>query len=726
MNPTPNRALRHLIGPTLLLFLSICFCWKLVLTNQYTWMDGPDLANQVLPWFQFEAGEVHAGRFPAWDPNHWLGQPLIGQAQPGAAYPLNWILFAMPLHNGWISQKALHWYFLLIHYLAALFCYWLCRDLGRSRPAAVIAGLVFAFGGFVGTNDWPQMLNGCIWTPLVFLFLFRSVGGRRVWESAILSGFFLGMSWLSGHHQIPIFVTLATSGTWLWYTFREGKLNRSVALAALVCFGMLFVTSALQTLPALEYGKLAKRWVGVEEPMPWNLPVPYSVHRYYSYAPATILGFVFAGMHQHVDAFMGLVAVALALYAISVLRHQVIPQVLAAITLGGFIFCLGGFTLLQGVFYSLVPLVEKARTPGNAVFLCNFSCSILSAIGIDHLLSSRDHEKQLRYVLLGFSAITFVLSGAILFAGKTLADERVLITGVVAAVAAVALSTLERQAAVLVLGFLVVSELGMVFGQNWPNWYDPNHTGYLRQVPLAQEAVGFLRTRLQPLRVDVDDKVFGFNLGDYYGVETLGGYLASLTTNLTDMETHTPRAQQLFAVGYHIGKQQRFPEDRLVYEGKNDIKVYEYPLAFPRVRAVHQVIQLPSSASFRPFIADQSNDLRRLAAVVGKPPDLQECDTSGEEVNLVQHLPDALRIEANLKCRGMVVLADTYFPGWRATVDGKPAKIWEVYGVLRGIVVEPGVHSIKMAYRPVSVLVGAILSGLGFVLALAAILRRHR
>src|SRR5205085_53709 len=84
---------------------------------------------QVLPWYQFEAGEWHQGRFPLWDPHHWGGQSLIGQALPGAAYPLNWILFLLPLRKGWIRQPYLHWYFVLIHYMGALFCYWRCLDL---------------------------------------------------------------------------------------------------------------------------------------------------------------------------------------------------------------------------------------------------------------------------------------------------------------------------------------------------------------------------------------------------------------------------------------------------------------------------------------------------------------------------------------------------------------------------------------------------------------------
>src|SRR2546428_13136619 len=96
--------LRCLAAPAILLLISIAFCWKLVLTNQYTWLEGPDLANQVLPWFQFQAGEWHRGSFPLWDPNHWAGQPLLGQAQPGAADHLNCLLVSLPLRHGWNRQ----------------------------------------------------------------------------------------------------------------------------------------------------------------------------------------------------------------------------------------------------------------------------------------------------------------------------------------------------------------------------------------------------------------------------------------------------------------------------------------------------------------------------------------------------------------------------------------------------------------------------------------------
>src|SRR5579859_4602077 len=147
-----NRSHDWLAGatwPALLLVICIGFFWKLTLTDQYTWLDNPEVAYRLLPWYQFQAGEWHAGRMPLWDP--YVDQPVIGGMQPGAAYPLNWLLFVAPLRNGWIRQSFLHWYFMLIHFQGALFCYWLCRDLKRSQGASLLSGIAFGLGVLAGS-----------------------------------------------------------------------------------------------------------------------------------------------------------------------------------------------------------------------------------------------------------------------------------------------------------------------------------------------------------------------------------------------------------------------------------------------------------------------------------------------------------------------------------------------------------------------------------------------
>ena len=215
----------------------------------------------------------------------------------------------MPLRNGWIRQTVMHWYFVLIHYMGALFCYLLCRDLKHSRAASLLAGAAFGITGWMGTNEWPQMLNGAVWAPLVFLFLLRVVRGERTLVSGALAGTFLGVAFLSGHHQIPIFITLAAGGVWLYAIFSRRD-DRKIVLQAAVLFGLFLVlVSAFQMFPAYEYGKLSSRWVGANEPVGWNTPVPYTVHANFSLYPSMLVGTILPVIARNANAYVTLTMV---------------------------------------------------------------------------------------------------------------------------------------------------------------------------------------------------------------------------------------------------------------------------------------------------------------------------------------------------------------------------------------------------------------------------------
>src|SRR5580698_4985064 len=381
--------MRRLAGPGLLLIITILFHWKLVLSNQYTWLEAGDIGSLILPWFQFQAGEWHHWRFPLWDPYSWAGQPLFGQAQPGAAYPLNWLLFWMPLDHGWLRQDVLHWFYVLVHYLAGLTCYALCRDLGRSRLASVLGGIVYSLAGYVAFTDSPQMLHGAIWAPLVFLFLFRSertAPDGRGSRSAVLSGFFLGGRWLASKKQMQIFLSLAVAGMWVWIVASSRKPVARMLWLAVLAFMMTAMTSAFQTLPAAEYGRQAVRWVGADEPQGLGETVPYAVHAQYALKPIALIGIFVAGVeHAPYDAFCGVAAFTLAILGVVLWWQERHVRWLASIALCGILFALGGNSVFHGMFYALAPLVDKARVPAAATVLFAVGLAPLAAFGLDAL-----------------------------------------------------------------------------------------------------------------------------------------------------------------------------------------------------------------------------------------------------------------------------------------------------------------------------------------------------
>ena len=252
-----------------LLVITAAFYWKLTISREWTFLEGPDLANVVRPWLDFEAREFHAGRFPLWDPYEWAGHTLIGQVQPGITNPLNWILFAMPLRDGHIPVTTLHWYWVLIHWLGAVFCYALCRDLQAGYTASLLGGCIFALAGFVGHTDWPQILMCSIWVPLVLLFFARVARGHRASGSAALSGAALGMAFLSGYHVVPTFTAVLLGAMWLVYVALDWRRPARWINAAIFSAVWLLV-SAVQVLPAIEYAKQSLRWAGAPEPLRWG------------------------------------------------------------------------------------------------------------------------------------------------------------------------------------------------------------------------------------------------------------------------------------------------------------------------------------------------------------------------------------------------------------------------------------------------------------------------
>jgi len=711
-------------APALLLLVVILFYWKITLSNQYTWLESPDFAYQVLPWYQFQAGEWHQHKFPLWDPYLWGGQPLLGQGLAGAAYPPNWILFAFPLRNGWIRESVLHWYYVLTHFLAALFCYWLCRDLGRSRGAALLAGLGFSLCGWMAATDWPQMLNGALWTPLVFLFLLRTLRGRQPLESAALAGACLGLAFLSGHHQIPVFVGLAAGGLWIYGLFREGRFQRALVAPAAAFVLFLFLLSAFQTLPAYEYGNLAVRWVGSRDPVGWHQPVPYSVHTEFSLYPLSLLGIVINGFWRHANPFIGVVLAGLAFAGLAAAWREWHVRVMAAVALGGLVYALARHTTFEGIVYALVPFVEKARNPSMAIFIFHFGIAVLSAYAIDFYLTDEKWSGRLRTGLLWFAGALFaLLLGASLTVTAHPVDyDMVALAAFTALLLAGVLygwrrgHMASRTATTLLVLLLIMEAGGTGSSFYWHHREDSNLL--LNKLSQHQDIVDFLRRQDLPVRVEYDEQEIPYNLGDWYGIDTFGGYLASMTANVIRVQSNY-RARMLFATNFYIGRKPSRANQPELFASSSGLKVYANPEAFPRAWSVHETVRLAGPQEIGLHLDQDSIPLlRRRAFLAGEQPPLAAC-SAPDRVWMAERSTNRVVITAEMACRGLVVAAEPYFPGWQATVDGRPVRIRETYGCLRGVVVDAGRHRIEMRYRPRSVLWGGILTLSGLFGALA-------
>jgi uncharacterized membrane protein YfhO len=104
--------------------------------------------------------------------------------------------------------------------------------------------------------------------------------------------------------------------------------------------------------------------------------------------------------------------------------------------------------------------------------------------------------------------------------------------------------------------------------------------------------------------------------------------------------------------------------------------------------------------------------------------------TDPAEVTVTDYTP--LRVTAQLRGKqpGWLVLADTWYPGWKATVDGRPTKLFRANAMMRAVLVAEGNHRVEFYFSSASIRIGAIVSGLTIAGVILVLLtkrwRQHR
>ena len=85
---------------------------------------------------------------------------------------------------------------------------------------------------------------------------------------------------------------------------------------------------------------------------------------------------------------------------------------------------------------------------------------------------------------------------------------------------------------------------------------------------------------------------------------------------------------------------------------------------------------------------------------------------SAIEPKIVRLDPDHVVIETKANEAGLLVLADAYFPGWSATVDGESTVILRTNRAMRGVLIPKGDHVVEFTYRSRPFEIGAAISAM--------------
>jgi uncharacterized membrane protein YfhO len=105
--------------------------------------------------------------------------------------------------------------------------------------------------------------------------------------------------------------------------------------------------------------------------------------------------------------------------------------------------------------------------------------------------------------------------------------------------------------------------------------------------------------------------------------------------------------------------------------------------------------------------------------VTGEETNMAETNTE-VSVGFTSYQADEVGVKASLPRPGFLLLLDTYFPGWMATVNGQPTKIYRADYNFRAVPLPAGTSTVHFFYRPTSLRLGLALSAAGWLALVGA------
>lgn len=161
-------------------------------------------------------------------------------------------------------------------------------------------------------------------------------------------------------------------------------------------------------------------------------------------------------------------------------------------------------------------------------------------------------------------------------------------------------------------------------------------------------------------------------------------------------------------------------------EEAGEALVYENLRALPRVRLANEVLSLSPDAALEAIKTSRLPDGRpydpERLALVEEPLSLPSNESERSGAARVTFVSDTvMEVQTSSQAPSFLVTSDAFYPGWRATIDGSPVRLFRADYALRGVPLPAGNHLVRFEFRPRSFSYGAALSLLS-LLALAAFL----
>jgi len=750
----------HVLSPTALVYLQPPF-HALAPAGVERWLntDLGDVPYSYYAWDVLARRLIHAGTFPAWNPYAFGGTPLWANSQIAWLSPFSLPLWILPLNYGLGVAAALKLWF------AGFGTYLLARELRLGFWPGIVAGVAFALCSFdVVWLSYGVFVSVVAMAPWALWLAERIVRRGRALDGLALAGV-LAVALTGGHPGTEVHVLAATA---LYAVVRSltihGVERREHAMRLALVGGGVAVALLLTAVVLVPAQRASVDTVGAAArahgaPGFAGSRMPASVLR------TTLFPDWWGRPSEGVDAGPGAAG-----YRERTFYAGAATLVLALIGLlapGGWRrkapFALLGFLgaavalRLPGVYDLVVRLPGFDQVQNSRIYWwLLLAAAVLAAFGLEAVLDARGRigRAWLALAAAGLAGIVAIVAigpqagtwGTALAHALTrsathdahaLALASVLtwlaLAAVLTAIVAVLRARPRRRAvAAVAIALLVAFDL-----LHFATGYEP--IGPARDVvPPRTPAIAYLQRHAGAERI-AGIQVMDADWGTIYGLRDVRGSDAPLPTNgffrlwrlmdATDdpyhLETFTERSPQVLGLlgaryvllppGAQLGARSMRP----VYQGA-DATIDENALAAPRAFVAQRVAIASNADQELETIGAPGFDPRRDATV--RASELHGAAPgggAGGSARVVGETGTSVTLRATLAQSGLVVLDDTWAPGWSVTVDGVPAHPLQADAVLRGVVVPAGTHAVVWRYRVPGLALGAALSALGLVVALA-------
>ncbi|PYN33989.1 MAG: hypothetical protein DME01_16760 [Candidatus Rokuibacteriota bacterium] len=706
-----------------------------------------DIAQVFHPWLLYAGEQIRGGVIPLWNPHEYTGAPFFGNGQSALLFPVTMIAFVLPAA---VAVTVISWVKLLSIGVAT---YWFLRMLGPGPGPAFIAACGFMLSApVIGWLQWT-FASTFLCLPLV-LGAIKRLRERRELRALVLVAVVVTLDVLAGYPQAAAqALVVATAWALVLAARAGGGLGFLARYAAAVALGLGL--AAVQLVPFVEYVRESfvfvyrSQWTPIFS-APFRSATTFLMPYYYGVGKEAWGVWQFAVQ----TGYVGIVTLA------------VLPLgARAALRRGEQRFFVGLAAVGLALHYGLPGVSLAAEVPGFSLGtnlrlmpVIAFALCVLAALGLEALRAEKP-DRVVPWLVGGWFTAVAVLVLVAIAQDHTRAAARQMILSlpVQYAIGLIAL-TLATIIVVRMMAGLApargLSALAVVQVASLlplAATYNPSvdRGAFFPTTPaidyLRREA-GHQSRVLMPGTVALTYGLFeaqGYDgmsprrLVEITGVVGTGGALArGFLQNTVALHGSEPLSGirilvspvlDLLGVRYVLmapGAAPPRPGLALVYDAA-DARIFRNDGAVPRAMLVRQARCVDDPAALE-AIRGRALDPRRevLLADCASPPASADGAGAGPGGSAVIRDESANRVSVQVSTDrpAYLVLSDTWFPGWAATVDGHPTRVWRANHTLRAVVVPSGAREVVFTYAPRSLRIGALISvvALGLV-ALAMI-----